>query len=167
MYRSIEDFLQAWQYESGMTVNVLRRLTDESLAQPVADDHFTLGSLAWHVTSALTTMLGQVGLPVEGPDRTTPQPATAAEIAAAYEAAAESVAQAVRQWSDEDLPGEIQIFRYTWTRGRTLMFFLLHQAHHRGQMTVLMRQAGLEVPGVYGPSREERAAMLAAAPPAA
>jgi uncharacterized damage-inducible protein DinB len=32
-----------------------------------------------------------------------------------------------------------------------------HQAHHRGQMTVLMRQAGLTVPGVYGPAREERA----------
>ncbi|MCK4657684.1 MAG: hypothetical protein KAT85_11650, partial [candidate division Zixibacteria bacterium] len=27
--------------------------------------------------------------------------------------------------------------------------------HHRGQMTVLMRQAGLKVPGVYGPSMEE------------
>jgi uncharacterized damage-inducible protein DinB len=30
-----------------------------------------------------------------------------------------------------------------------------HEIHHRGQMTVLMRQAGLKVPGVYGPSREE------------
>ena len=30
-----------------------------------------------------------------------------------------------------------------------------HQAHHRGQLTVLMRQADLKVPGVYGPSKEE------------
>jgi uncharacterized damage-inducible protein DinB len=30
-----------------------------------------------------------------------------------------------------------------------------HIIHHRGQMTVLMRQAGLKVPGVYGPAREE------------
>ena len=29
-----------------------------------------------------------------------------------------------------------------------------HQIDHRGQMTVLMRQAGLNVPGVYGPSLE-------------
>ena len=36
---------------------------------------------------------------------------------------------------------------------------LSHQTHHRGQMTVLMRQAGLTVPGVYGPAREEWAAM--------
>ena len=33
------------------------------------------------------------------------------------------------------------------------------EAHHRGQMTVLMRQAGLTVPGIYGPAQEEWAAM--------
>ena len=42
-----------------------------------------------------------------------------------------------------------------WPRGLSLQVLVVHQAHHRGQMTVLMRQAGLEVPGVYGPSREE------------
>jgi len=40
-----------------------------------------------------------------------------------------------------------------------LVSLITHQAHHRGQMTVLMRQAGLKVPGVYGPAREEWAAM--------
>jgi uncharacterized damage-inducible protein DinB len=39
--------------------------------------------------------------------------------------------------------------------GTLLMFLLQHQNHHRGQMTVLMRQAGLTVPGIYGPSKEE------------
>jgi len=37
----------------------------------------------------------------------------------------------------------------------SLQVLVVHQAHHRGQMTVLMRQAGLKVPGVYGPAREE------------
>lgn len=164
MYRSIDDFLEDWKYESSMTGKVMDELTDASLAQPVADDHNTLGGLAWHVTVAMKIFLSQAGLSTEGPGRDAPQPATAAEIAAAYRAAAASVAQAVAGWTDEDLAGEISMFRYTWTRGRTLSFFVLHQAHHRGQMTVLMRQAGLKVPGVYGPSREERAAMLAAAP---
>lgn len=45
-----------------------------------------------------------------------------------------------------------------WRRGSTLGRLLVHQTHHRGQMTVLMRQAGLTVPGVYGPAREEWAA---------
>ena len=46
----------------------------------------------------------------------------------------------------------------TWSRGMTLFYLILHQAHHRGQMEVLMRQAGLKVPGIYGPAREEWAA---------
>jgi uncharacterized damage-inducible protein DinB len=36
-----------------------------------------------------------------------------------------------------------------------------HLIHHRGQLIVLMREAGLIVPGVYGPSREETAAIRA------
>lgn len=36
---------------------------------------------------------------------------------------------------------------------------LWHQTHHRGQKRVLMRQAGLRGPGVYGPAQEERAAI--------
>ena len=45
-----------------------------------------------------------------------------------------------------------------------LMTLINHQNHHRGQMTVLMRQAGLTVPGVYGPAKEEWAAAGMEAP---
>jgi uncharacterized damage-inducible protein DinB len=46
-----------------------------------------------------------------------------------------------------------------WKRGFTLTALVEHQIHHRGQMTVLMRQAGLRVPGIYGPAREDWASM--------
>lgn len=41
-----------------------------------------------------------------------------------------------------------------WQNGASLRFAVMHQAHHRGQMTVLMRQAGLTVPEIYGPTYE-------------
>jgi len=41
------------------------------------------------------------------------------------------------------------------TRGTTLGVLLIHQAHHRGQLTVLMRRAGLVVPGIVGPNKED------------
>ena len=47
----------------------------------------------------------------------------------------------------------------------TLFYLIAHQTHHRGQMTVLMRQAGLRVPGIYGPAKEEWAAFGAPAMP--
>jgi uncharacterized damage-inducible protein DinB len=37
----------------------------------------------------------------------------------------------------------------------TLQILVRHEIHHRGQMTVLMRQARLKLPGIYGPSKEE------------
>jgi uncharacterized damage-inducible protein DinB len=43
----------------------------------------------------------------------------------------------------------------TWKNGFSLWVLIAHQAHHRAQMIVLMREAGLKVPGVYGPSKEE------------
>lgn len=45
-----------------------------------------------------------------------------------------------------------------------LSLFIKHLIHHRGQMTVLMRQAGLKVPGVYGPSKEKWSQMGMDAP---
>jgi uncharacterized damage-inducible protein DinB len=36
-----------------------------------------------------------------------------------------------------------------------LQALISHEIHHRGQMAVPRRQAGLQVPGIYGPAREE------------
>jgi uncharacterized damage-inducible protein DinB len=68
-------------------------------------------------------------------------------------------------WKDETLLETDSMYGETWPRGVTLFALIAHQAHHRGQMTVLMRQAGLRVPGVYGPAKEEWAAMGAPAMP--
>jgi uncharacterized damage-inducible protein DinB len=65
------------------------------------------------------------------------------------------VADGVSGWSDATLEVEDDMYGERWPRGATLQSLVVHQAHHRGQMTVLMRQAGLRVPGVYGPAREE------------
>jgi uncharacterized damage-inducible protein DinB len=46
-----------------------------------------------------------------------------------------------------------------WPRGATLLALVVHQTHHRGAMTVLMRQAGLAVPSIYGPNREQSEAI--------
>jgi len=60
-----------------------------------------------------------------------------------------------RQWTDETLEVTDELYGREWPRGLTLAVVLYHEIHHRGQMTVLMRQAGLKVPGVYGPSADE------------
>ena len=100
-------------------------------------------------------MMERTGLKVAGPSHDSPPPASAGAIVAAYETASKAVADGVAGWTDATLEVEDDMYGEKWPRGSTLQALVVHQAHHRGQMTVLMRQAGLKVPGVYGPAREE------------
>ena len=68
-------------------------------------------------------------------------------------------------WTDEVLLDTDDLYGQTWPRGLTLSVLLRHEAHHVGQMTVLLRQAGATVPGVCGPAKEEWASMGREAPP--
>ena len=156
MFRKIEDFQKNWADESASTLKVLQHLTDAGLTQKVTDDGRSLGFLAWHLTTTLSEMFGQAKLKVDAPAHDSRVPETAAEIVTAYENGAKSLAQTVAEnWTDEQLADELPMYGETWTKGVVLSALLAHQTHHRGQMTVLMRQAGLKVPGVYGPAKEE------------
>ena len=156
MFRSIQDFLGTWAYEAEATSKVLDQLTDESLHQKVTPHGRSLGRLAWHIIQTLPEMGGRIGLTVKGPDETDPVPAAARALSRHFQEAAESLREQIQaSWVDADLEIEDDMYGEMWPRGRTLAALVNHQIHHRGQMTVLMRQAGVQVPGVYGPSREE------------
>jgi len=160
MYQTIDAFLDDWKGETATTLRVLRLLTDGSLRQKVTPEGRSLGFLSWHLALTIAEMGGKAGLPVSGPAEDAPPPATAAEIVAAYEAAARSLAEVARsRWNDRMLGDEVTLYGRPWRRASILVSLVRHQIHHRGQMTVLMRQAGLPVPGIYGPAREEWAKM--------
>ena len=164
MYRAMEDFREDFTYEREATGKVLGALTDGSLGQRVSADGRTLGQLAWHIVGTLYEMPAHAGLAV-GTETEAPVPSHAKEISTAYDAAAAAVAAAVAsQWDDAALLEEIPVYGEHWKRGKVLSALIKHEAHHRGQITVLMRQAGLTVPGVYGPAREEWAAYGMKAP---
>ncbi|MFC0215491.1 DinB family protein [Paenibacillus chartarius] len=164
MYNSIQEVTEDLLNEAYLTQKVLEALSDASLAQPSAAGHRTLGELAWHLVTAHGAILGEAGLKFEAPVEEV-VPASAAELAESYKKASEAAVSAIKsQWTDATL----QESRNMWgmmefTVPGLIAMFIRHQAHHRGQLTVLMRLAGLKVPGVYGPSQEEWAAMGAGA----
>lgn len=155
MYRKIEDFVRDWEYEADHTSKVFDALTEESLRQVVADGHRTLGRLAWHITQTIPEMMNRTGLSVTGVDEHAPVPGLA-EIRKAYKAASTSLLREITsKWNDASLETEDNMYGENWKRGLTVKALMMHQTHHRGQMTVLMRQAGLKVPGLYGPALED------------
>jgi uncharacterized damage-inducible protein DinB len=160
VFRRIEDFTAEWQVERTNTIKVLQALTDESLSQAIVPGGRTLGFLGWHITQTFAEMLGHTGLEPDGPALDAAPPSRASEILSAYQiSSASALQQVTTAWSDDMLDDDINMYGTTFKRGFVLDMLIRHEAHHRGQMTVLMRQAGLPVPGPYGPAAEEWAAM--------
>jgi uncharacterized damage-inducible protein DinB len=160
MYHSINEFIKDWEYESEATLKVFKNLNNESLDFKPGSRIRTPGRLAWHLTLTISEMIGKTGLTFNTINEETPVPASAEEIRKAYSKSSQAMIDALKsQWSDNSLNEEISMYGETWKKEQVLTSLVKHQIHHRGQLTVVMRQAGLKVPGVYGPSYEEWSAI--------
>jgi uncharacterized damage-inducible protein DinB len=156
MINTIKEFETLWTEEIDRTQKVLDQLTDQSLAQAIEPGGRTLGRLAWHITLTVPEMMSRTGLAFSIKGDETPVPASAEGIRGTYSRLAkELLSQVKTRWTDQTLEIIDEMYGQRWTRGLTLTVLVFHQVHHRGQMTVLMRQAGLKVPGLFGPAREE------------
>lgn len=157
MYTTINDFAVEWESEARLTQNLLDGLTDESLGQPIGPGRRTLGQLAWHLVTSVRYM-SSLGLSIEGSDEADDgsAPESAARIAEQYRKLSLSLSRAVRaKWNDDSLREKQTIMGREWGNGDSLRFTIMHQAHHRGQLTVLIRQAGLRPPEIYGPTYDD------------
>jgi uncharacterized damage-inducible protein DinB len=160
MSLTIKEFAQWWTHESGITSRVLGALTDASLGQRITAKDRSLGEIAWHLATSIPEMASHTGLAIAGGDHEAPPPASAAAIKAAYDQAARSLLEQVTStWTDATLEVEDDMYGERWKRGMTLTVLILHEIHHRGAMSVLIRQAGLVLPDIYGPTREQTEAM--------
>jgi uncharacterized damage-inducible protein DinB len=156
MFRTISDFEYDWSQELEATQKILKHLTDKSLSRSVVPGGRTLGRLAWHITLSIPEMMSRTGLTVAGPKQDEPVPTSAKELFKAYNEAAISLLDEVKsRWNDKTLEETDDMYGQKWKRGKTLTALIFHQIHHRAQMTMLMRQAGLDVPGIYGPAHQE------------
>lgn len=157
MYNTVQGFIEDYRNEAVVTGKLLETLTDESLKQEVAPGYRSLADLAWHLVPS-GGLFEPIGLKFKTPENDEP-PANAAEIAEQYRITVQSILEGIQDWDDEKLQETNEVYGFQWQNGMTLSIFVKHEIHHRGQLTVLMRQAGLPVTGAYGPSKEEWAAM--------
>lgn len=166
MFRQLDDFLKAYKDLAEGTGRMLQACDDGCLDQGVSPGHRTIGQLAWHIVTTVPEMMNRTGLGLSSVDPASMPPRSAAEIASNYQAAASELTEAVRsKWNDRTLLEEDDMYGESWPRGTTLAALIQHEVHHRAQMTVLLRQAGRDVPGVFGPAKQEWAQFGMEAPP--
>jgi uncharacterized damage-inducible protein DinB len=156
MYTKVSEFLQDWKKESETTLKVLSNLTDDSLKQKVTPEGRDIAYIAWHIVITIGEMMNKSGLSVDAPAEDSDPPASASEIKNKYESVAKSLSAEVEtKWTDAMMSDELDLYGEKWKRSFLCEALVKHEIHHRGQLTILMRQAGLKVPGTYGPAKEE------------
>ena len=156
MFRKTDDFLKAYEALNEGTFKLLEQLPDDKLDQSVGEGYRTLRQLGWHIVVTVPEMMKLTGLPLSAVDPDSRPPQSKTDIIEGYKLAAEELVGAVKAgWNDDSLTEEVEIYGQKWQRGFSLAALVNHEIHHRGQMTVLMRQAGGKVPGLFGPSKDE------------
>ena len=167
MFRKVEDFTKSWPHHRNSVINLLKQLTDASLHQAVCAGHRTIDRLCWHIIATIPEMMARTGLLIhfDGKWEKMPDSLSAANIVDLYtQVSDELIKQIELNWNDDTLLVADDMYGEQWQRGLTLTILISHEIHHLGQLTVLMRQAGLPVPGLYGPSKEEWTQYNAPAP---
>ena len=154
MYRVAEDFVQDWAMASKGALKVLQAIPDDKMDVSIVEGHNSLGWLSWHLVGVAGAFGQFAGLQIPAPGPDMPQPETMEEIAGKYEMVLEAYKKEVATLTREQLEEEVPAFGGSMKRGVLLSKVILHQTHHVGQMTVLLRQAGLNVPPVMGPTQE-------------
>jgi uncharacterized damage-inducible protein DinB len=161
---TIREMLQELEQEALTTRRALERVREEKLEWKPHEKSMTLGVLAMHVAT-IPARLGELALqPSFDVSFVVPRPNTTS-IPALLEAHDQSIARAREILGSMDdaaleLPwrmmnGSTEIF--SMPRGTFLRSVLFnHWYHHRGQLSVYLRETGALVPSIYGPSADER-----------
>lgn len=159
----IDGMLQELEEEAQTTRRVLQRVPDNQLSWRPHEKARTLGELALHVAMVPGGVADLVASPspAQAPDFTDPSPTSASELIPALD---QSIARAKKVLGGMDdaalmtklrlMQGERELFAVP--RVALLRSIMLnHWYHHRGQLTVYLRELDVPIPSIYGPSADE------------
>jgi len=164
----LEMFLSAWDREAESTLKLLRALPATQYDfRPDAGGR-SLGELAWHLAEGDAYMSSGIDAGRFAMDAKPPnieRPRTVEALAPGYERIHREAVARIRKLKPEDLDRSVPFFTGQPLQIRDILWGMIisHGIHHRGQLTLMCRLAGGQAPGLYGPNREEMAAMRAGA----
>jgi uncharacterized damage-inducible protein DinB len=155
------------EMEMGNTRRVLERVPDDRMDWQPHAKSMSLARLASHLAvlpGSAVRMLSQDRFDMPAPGAPRPAPVVLTERAAMldlFDTNVRDLRAMVESWNEADLLA-------TWTFGRggkvilagprvsSLRRFLLsHSIHHRGQLTVYLRENDVPLPPIYGPTADE------------
>ena len=162
--KELERFLVLWEAEAEKTASLMRALPADQYDFRPDPGGRSIGELAWHLAEG--DAYNSFGIETGGfdPEMKPPgiaRPRTVAELAPGYERIHADAKARIRNLGPENMERKIKYFDGTDRTVLDILWngLLLHMVHHRGQLATLCRLAGGVSPGMYGPNREEMAAL--------
>jgi uncharacterized damage-inducible protein DinB len=158
----IEGMLQELEQEAKTTRRVLERVPGDQLGWRPHKKARTLGELALHVAStpgAVANLASQSE--IQAPDFRDASPSSAAELIPALDESIATAKRLLASMDDATLNGMWRMKRnghdvIAMPRAALLRSIMLnHWYHHRGQLSVYLRELGVPIPSIYGPSADE------------
>ena len=163
----LESFRRIWDQEARKTAALLRSLPEGGYDFRPDPSGRSVGELAWHLaeSDAYTSFCierGAFDLTTRPPG--IERPRAIAELAPGFERIHAEAAARLEKLTPADLGTKLRYFDGKERAIGEILWdgIVFHLIHHRGQLSVLCRLAGGASPGMYGPNREETAAMRAA-----
>ena len=159
----IDGLLQELEQESQTTRRVLERVPNDKLAWRPHQKARTLGELALHVATVPGGVAQLVASPspVQAPQFADPSPKSSSELIPALDESIANAKKALGGMDDATLMATWRMMRgdrelLAVPRIAILRSVMLnHWYHHRGQLTVYLRELDVAIPSIYGPSADE------------
>ena len=159
----IDGMLQELEQEAQTTRRVLERVPEDQLTWRPHPKARPLGDLALHVAmvpGAVAEFIASPS-PAQVPDFVESSPQSAAELILALDESLTKAKNALGNMDDDTLMatwrmmhGERELFALP--RLALLRSIMLnHWYHHRGQLSVYLRELDVPIPSIYGPSADE------------
>ena len=159
---TVKALLLEFEQEAETTRRVLERVPGDRLSWKPHAKSMSLGQLALHVATvpgAVAQLSTQAQVPP--PQFIHPEPASAAELMPALDKSIQQAKDVLRGMDDAALgrtwrivDGDRELMAIPV--GALLRSIMLnHWYHHRGQLSVYLREVGVPVPWIYGPSADE------------
>lgn len=159
----LDRFRSVWDLEAGFTTKLLESLpTDQYDFRPDAGGR-SIGEMAWHLAEIegyISYGITKGAVTFQEAPPNLKRPREVKPLAPGYRKVHEEAVARLASLTEADLDRQVAFAdRKMPLRDILWGAIVMHEIHHRGQLSLMCRLAGGTPAAIYGPNREDMAAM--------